>query len=109
MTAVGSLVVAAALVIGLWDKRDEFGAAFSDASAAVLAGAVALQIIWLIARSEAWQVCVRAAGGCVERRRLYRAAAVGYLGNLFNSNFGLAVRITALRRSAPADSPNAPT
>ena len=109
VTAAGSLIVAAALVIGLWDKRDEFGAAFSDASAAVLAGAVALQIIWLISRSEAWQVCVRAAGGCVERRRLYRAAAVGYLGNLFNRNFGLAVRIAALRRSAPADSPNAPT
>ena len=36
---------------------------------------------------------------------LYRAAAVGYLGNLFNPNFGLAVRIAALRRSAPADSP----
>src|SRR5918998_1310428 len=46
-------------------------------------------------------------GGTVSRRRLYRAAAVGYLGNLFNSSFGLAVRIAGLRRSAPADSPSA--
>jgi hypothetical protein len=64
-------------------------------------------LIWLIARSEAWHVCVGAAGGNVNRRRLYRAASVGYLGNLFNSNFGLAVRIAALRRSAPSDSPRA--
>ena len=54
-----------------------------------LAAVVALQLVWLVARSEAWHVCVGAAGGQVGRRRLYRAAAVGYLGNLFNSSFGL--------------------
>ena len=37
----------------------------------------------------------------VSRRRLYRAASLGYLGNTFNGQFGLAVRIAALRRSAP--------
>ena len=73
----------------------------------MLGGAIALQIVWLIARSEAWHVCVDAAGGFAGRRRLYRAAAVGYLGNLFNSSFGLGVRIAALRRSAPAESPKA--
>ncbi len=107
VSVVGSLVVAAALVIGLWDKRDDFAGAFSDASALVLAGAVLLQVIWLIARSEAWHVCVGAAGGRVGRRPLYRAASVGYLGNLSNSSFGLAVRIATLRRSSPADSPRA--
>ena len=64
-----------------------------------------LQVVWLIARSEAWHVCVGAAGGAVTRRRLYRASSVGYLGNIFNANFGAGVRIAALRRSAPADSP----
>ncbi|MDQ3648319.1 MAG: flippase-like domain-containing protein [Actinomycetota bacterium] len=108
VTLIGSLIVAAALVIGLWSKREDFVEAFTSASFLVLSAAVALQVIWLIARSEAWHVCVEAAGGKVSRRRLYRAAAVGYLGNLFNSNFGLGVRIAALRRSAPADSPNAP-
>jgi uncharacterized membrane protein YbhN (UPF0104 family) len=108
VTVVGSLVVAAALVVGLWNKREDFVEAFTSASLAVLGASVALQVIWLVARSEAWHVCVGAAGGEVSRRRLYRSAAVGYLGNLFNSNFGLAVRIAALRRTAPIDSPTAP-
>ena len=76
----------------------------------VLGIAVALHIVWLVARSEAWSVCIRAAGGGgVSRRRLYRASSIGYLGNIFNGQFGLAVRIAALRRSAPADSPRAPS
>ena len=103
---MGSAAVAAALAIGLWDKRDDFAEAFGSASLPVLTGAVGLQVVWLIARSEAWHVCVGAAGGTVSRRRLFRVAAVGYLGNLFNSNFGLAVRIAGLRRSAPVDSPS---
>ena len=101
----GSLLVAGALTVGLWGMRDEFAAAFTSASVLVLGAAVLLQVVWLVARSEAWQVCVSAAGGTVGRRRLYRAASVGYLGNLFNSSFGLAVRIAALRRSAPRESP----
>ena len=105
VTLIGSVVVAAALVIGLWGKREDFVEAFTGASLALLASAVALQLVWLILRSEAWHVCVGAAGGEVGRRRLYRASSVGYLGNLFNANFGLAVRIAALRRTAPEDSP----
>jgi uncharacterized membrane protein YbhN (UPF0104 family) len=108
VTVLGSLTVGAALVVGLWNKREEFVEAFTSASFLVLGAAALLQVAWLIARSEAWHVCVGAAGGDVGRRRLYRAAAVGYLGNLFNSNFGLGVRIAALRRSAPSDSPKAP-
>jgi len=106
VTVAGSLIVAAALAAGLWSKRGDFVEAFGSASLAVLSAAVGLQVIWLISRSEAWHACVGAAGGNVSRRRLYRAASVGYLGNLFNSNFGLGVRIAALRRSAPADSPS---
>jgi uncharacterized membrane protein YbhN (UPF0104 family) len=105
VTTIGSLVVGAALVVGLWNTRDEFASAIADASLPILGAAVLLQVIWLVARSEAWHVCVGAAGGSVGRRCLYRAASVGYLGNLFNANFGLAVRIAALRRSAPAHSP----
>jgi uncharacterized membrane protein YbhN (UPF0104 family) len=105
VTVIGSGLVTAALVVGLWNKRSDFTHAVGSASASVLIGAVALQIAWLIARSEAWHVCVGAAGGRVSRRHLYRAASVGYLGNQFNSNFGLGVRIAALRRSAPDHSP----
>jgi uncharacterized membrane protein YbhN (UPF0104 family) len=107
VTLIGSLAVALALVVGLWNKREDFVSAFGSASALTLAGAVALQVVWLVARSEAWHVCVGAAGGSVGRGLLYRAAAVGYLGNLFNANVGLGVRIAALRRAAPADSPKA--
>ena len=106
VTVIGSLLVAAALVVGLWEKREDFVEAFGSASAGLLCGATVLQIVWLIARSEAWHVCVGSAGGRVGRRRLYRAASVGYLGNQFNSNFGLGVRIAALRRSAPDHSPS---
>jgi uncharacterized membrane protein YbhN (UPF0104 family) len=107
VTVAGSLVVTVALVIGLWSKRGDFAAAIGQAPLWMLAGAILLQIVWLLARSEAWHVCVGAAGGVAGRRRLYRASAVGYLGNLFNSHFGMGVRIAALRRSAPAESPKA--
>jgi uncharacterized membrane protein YbhN (UPF0104 family) len=100
-----SLVVAGALAFGLWGKRGDFATALGLAPLWILAAAMALHVVWLVARSEAWHVCVSAAGGRVSRRRLYRAASLGYLGNTFNGQFGLAVRIAALRRSAPVDSP----
>ena len=102
-----ALAVTAALVVGLYGKRGDFAASLGAASLWVLAGAAGLQVIWLIARSEAWYVCVEAAGGDCGRRPLYRAAAIGYLGNLFNSSFGLAVRIAELRRTVPAEAPSA--
>ena len=101
----GSLVVAGALAIALSGKRDDFESALHAAPFWILGIAVALHVLWLVARSEAWHVCVGAAGGSVSRRRLYQASSVGYLGNLFNGQFGLAVRIAALRRSAPVESP----
>lgn len=101
------IAVTAALIIGLYDKRDAFAESLGAASPAILAAAIALQVVWLIARSEAWHVCVLAAGGTAGRRPLYRAAAVGYLGNLLNSSFGLAVRIAELRRTDPSTSPKA--
>ena len=106
VTVAGSLVVCGALVVALSGTRDEFAAALQLAPAWILAAAVLLHLVWLVARSEAWHVCVGAAGGEVSRRRLYRAASIGYLGNLFNGQFGLAVRIAALRRSAPRESPS---
>jgi uncharacterized membrane protein YbhN (UPF0104 family) len=105
VTIAGSVIVGGALVVGLWSKRGDFAAALGLAPVWILAAAILLHVIWLVARSEAWHVCVGAAGGEVSRRRLYRAASLGYLGNTFNGQFGLAVRIAALRRSAPTDSP----
>ncbi len=107
VSVVFGLAVFAALIFGLYGKRDEFAQALGSASVGVLAGAVVLQVVWLISRSEAWHVCVDAAGGSCGRRPLYRAAAIGYLGNLLNPSFGLAVRIAELRRTAPAKAPKA--
>ena len=101
------VTVTAALIIGLYGKRGDFVDALDAASVGVLATAAAMQVLWLILRSEAWHVCVDAAGGEAGRRPLYRAAGVGYLGNLLNANFGLALRIAELRRSSPDLAPKA--
>jgi uncharacterized membrane protein YbhN (UPF0104 family) len=100
-------LVFAALVVGLYGKRSAFIDSIGAASIWVLTGATLMQVIWLVARSEAWHVCVDAAGGDCGRRPLYRAAAVGYLGNLLNPSFGLAMRIAELRRTVPDTSPRA--
>jgi len=108
ITVLGIVVVLAALALAISGDRDQFAAAVAEAPLWILAIAVVLQIVWLLARSEAWHVCIAAAGGTVGRTRLYRASSLGYLGSLFNGQFGLGVRIAALRRSAPEDSPKVP-
>src|SRR6478735_7493896 len=97
--------VAAAIVYALWDKRHDFATAFEEAPLGVLAAAVGLQIVALLTRTEAWRICVLAAGGTIGRRRLYRASSMGYVGSLVNAQLGTAARIAALRRTAPEDSP----
>jgi len=109
ISVVFAVAVTVALIVGIYDKREDFVDALDSASAGVLAAALVMQLIWLIARSEAWHVCVDAAGAECGRRPLYRAAAIGYLGNIFNPSFGLAVRIAELRRTAPDDAPSAGT
>jgi hypothetical protein len=104
----GGMLVAVALAIGLAGHGHDFIVALGSAPIWVLGAAVGLHVLWLLVRSEAWGVCIGAAGGSVSRRRLYRASSVGYLGNIFNGQFGLAVRIAALRRTAPRESPRAP-
>lgn len=94
-----------ALVLVLAGRGHEFSTALHSASAWVLLGAVALQIVALLARTEAWRVCIAEAGGTADRRRLYRASSMGFVGSLVNAQLGVAARIAALRRSAPAESP----
>ena len=68
-----------------------------------------LQIVALLARSEAWHLTIEAAGGTVARRVLYRASSMQVLGGLLNGHLGVAARIAALRRSSPEVSPQVPT
>jgi uncharacterized membrane protein YbhN (UPF0104 family) len=97
------------LVFVLAGKRHEFADALSSAAVWVLAVAVLLQIVALVARSEAWHLSIEAAGGTVARRILYRASSMGVLGSLLNAQVGVAARIAALRRSSPEVSPQVPT
>jgi hypothetical protein len=105
LSVLGAIVVALVLAVALAGKRADFVSSLHTAPISILLVAALLQAVALVSRSEAWHVCVRAAGATVSRRRLYRAASVGYLGTLINGQFGVAARIAALRHSAPEESP----
>lgn len=109
ITVVGSLATAAVLLFVLAGRREEFAAALSGVAAWVLAVTVLLQIVALLARSEAWHLSIQAAGGTVDRRILYRASSMQVLGGVLNGQVGVAARIAALRRSSPTVSPQVPT
>jgi len=109
ITVVGSLATAAILAFVLAGRWKEFSAALSSVAAWVLAVTVLLQIVALVARSEAWHLTIQAAGGTVPRRILYRASSMQVLGSVINGHLGIAARIAALRRSSPAVSPQVPT
>ena len=103
--AIGAGVVLIWICVAQGDK---FTTALGAAPLWVLGIAVVLQILALGVRTEAWHVCVCAAGGTVPRRRLYHAAGVGYVVMAVNGHLAVAARITALRRSAPRESPRVP-
>lgn len=109
VTVLGSLVTAAIVVLLLVGRRHEFAGAISGTAAWVLAVTALLQIVALVARSEAWHLSVGAAGGTIARRALYRASSVQVLGSLFSGHLGVAARIAALRRSCAAACPQVPT
>lgn len=108
VSVVGALAVAGVLSLVLARRPGQFIAALHSAPTAFLAVAALLQIVALLARSEAWNVCVHAAGGSVSRRTVFRAAGVGYLASVINGSVGMAARIASLRRAAPQSSPRVP-
>jgi uncharacterized membrane protein YbhN (UPF0104 family) len=108
VTIVGTLAVAAIIAIVGAGQGKQFTAALRSAPLWTLGLAAALQLVALVARSEAWHSCVRATGATVERRRLYRAASVGYVAMIANGQLGVAARIAVLRRTAPHDCPRVP-
>jgi uncharacterized membrane protein YbhN (UPF0104 family) len=110
-TAIGvacGVAVTGALLVILAGRRDEFGQALDSAPLLILLAAAALQALALVSRCEAWNRCVRAAGGTVGRRALYCAASTGNLASQMNHQLGAAARITVLRRLAPSDAPRVP-
>jgi hypothetical protein len=109
LTVAASIVASAALVVVLIGKWEELEAGITGAAAGVIVLAIALQVVALVSRSEAWRVCVHASGGTVSRRKLYRASSFGCVGQLLNSQLGTAARIAALRRTAPEQTPHVPS
>jgi cold shock CspA family protein/uncharacterized membrane protein YbhN (UPF0104 family) len=109
VAVIGSLAAAGILALVLAGHRDDFATALSRASLGVLALAAMLQVVALLARTEAWHRTIEAAGGTVARRPLYRASSMGYVGSLLNAQLGTVARIGALRRSSPADAPGVAT
>ena len=108
MGVVGGLAVSGLLVVVLAGRRQEFLAALRSAPLGLLAVATGLQVLALVARTEAWYICVRASGGSMGRRLLFRAAGVGYLASLINGSVGVAARIASLRRVAGPAAPRVP-
>ena len=104
----GGLAVTGVLAYLIADRRDEFAAALTAAPVWILVVATVLQLLALVTRTEAWRICVAAAGGTVGRRCLFRAASTGYVGSQLNSQIGTAVRIGALRRTGGDDCPRVP-
>ena len=109
VAVVGAVATAALLAAVLARRREEFQAAVSSAPWWVLAVTVALHVIALLSRSEAWHLSVDAAGGSVPRRVLFRASSMQVLGSLLSGQLGAAARIVALRRSSRDVCPQVPT
>lgn len=108
LSVLGALAVTCALGYVLAGHRSQFAAALHSAPLSLLAAAALLQIVALLARTEAWFICVGAAGGTAPRRLLFRAAGVGYLASVLNGSVGMATRIASLRRAAPQSTPRVP-
>ncbi|MEA2180632.1 MAG: hypothetical protein QOG77_3929 [Solirubrobacteraceae bacterium] len=98
---VGCVLIAWALA-GRWD---ELWAAAGRLSIGLAVLTIALQLVALVARGEAWLHCLRGAGGTVDRRRVYRASGLGCAANVLSASLGTAARITILRRSARTETP----
>src|SRR3984957_10478004 len=103
----GAVVVAGLLVYVLAGRGSQFSAALRTAPLTLVGLSVLLQIGALLARTEAWTICVRAAGGTVGRRGLFRSAAFGCLASIVNGSVGMAVRVASVRRAAPLTTPRA--
>jgi uncharacterized membrane protein YbhN (UPF0104 family) len=102
---VGAILVTGALGLVLSGRSDEFTKALGSLPIWIVFLTILLQGVSLLARTEAWNVCVRATGATAPRRVLYRAAGAGYLLSVINGSLGLAARIASLRRAAPDNSP----
>ena len=103
----GALAVGALLAYVLGGRGAQFATALRTAPIALVGLSVLLQLGALLARTEAWTICVHAAGGTVKRRVLFHSAALGCIASIVNGSVGMAVRVASVRRAAPQTTPRA--
>jgi uncharacterized membrane protein YbhN (UPF0104 family) len=105
---LGTVLVAVAVAFVLAGRHGEFRRALLTAPLWMISLAAVLDLASLITRTEAWNFCVRSAGGTAPRRVVFRAAAVGSLATVLCAPLGVAARIGALRRTAAHSAPRTP-
>lgn len=108
VAALVTLGAVAALVVVLAGRRGQFTTAVLTAPIWLLVIAAVLHLLSLVTRSEAWNFCMRTAGGRTPRRIVFRAAGLGALAGVLSAQLGVAARIGAIRRTAPATSLRTP-
>src|SRR5215213_5685684 len=77
--SIGASLALAAVLVGKWE---ELKLGITGAPVALMLLAIALQVVALVSRSEAWHASVLASGGSVGRRVLFRASSMAFLGNI---------------------------
>ena len=108
LTVLGTLAVVGVLAIVLGGRRAQFSAALVAAPIWVLSLGALLHLASLVARSEAWNGCVVAAGTSASRRVVFRASGIGSLASVVSAQLGVATRIGTLRRTARGACPSVP-
>jgi uncharacterized membrane protein YbhN (UPF0104 family) len=109
VAVAGALATALLLGLLLAARRGQLASALAGAPWWTLTLAAGLQVVALLARTEAWHLSIEAAGGRVRRRVLFRASSAQVFGSLLNGQLGAAARIFALRRSSSEICPQVPT
>jgi hypothetical protein len=71
----------------------------------LLAAAVLLQLVVIVARLEAWRVCLKGAGYDIGRGLIYGAGSIAFPIAIFNMQLGTGIRLLALRKIAPDKAP----
>ena len=108
LTVLVAVALVGGMALALASHRRAFVVAIDGATFATLMLAAALHLGSVLARSEAWMVSVRAAGGKLGRRDSYQIASLGFAANVLSPSLGTAVRIWALRTTARDQAPSAP-
>ncbi len=106
--AVSSIAVLGILGALCVTHADEVGAAFAAVPAWAVAAAIALHVMTLVLRSEAWRVTLAAAGGeTLSRRAVHVSNAGAFVAGAVQSHAALPARVALLRRLAGPQAPRA--